>query len=329
MTPHTDSDMDSSASSAHVLRSSYPRSCLRCRVYDGVGVSECNADWVGVPSSLDLNGSASLCSALRYGLQCTRMDSSDSPPVLRSSDPSAHHLSELPLRVSCSSQLDCNFSEFRCYHPGHLVELMSRSTFRIKPAAGEAVGRGRRTQPPAFLPTNFSIDPPWLANHAVTICHPQVPVCLTYGGRQCLSGCPGSGSQCIILILSWASSFGDFIKSSFSRYYFQGISCSCFKARPVWGAWCTVWFRGSVLRDLEMEFAVEEFITIWVSSIDSQRARVLQYFIIHGGRSQVWGNRARFSSYWKEGNRPLSRTWSSVCLCCYCPFGDWGVLGLA
>ena len=143
--------MDSSASLALVLRSSYPRSC-----------------------------------------------SSESPSVLWSSDPSAHHLSELPLCVSCSSQLDCNSSEFRCYHPGRLVELMSRSTSRIKPAAGGAVGRGRRTQPPAFLPTNLSIDPSWLANHYGIICHPQVQGYLTHGGRQYLinnlSGWPGSGS---------------------------------------------------------------------------------------------------------------------------------------
>ena len=37
-----------------------------------------------------------------------------------------------------------------------------------------------------------------------------------------------------------------------------------------------------------MVFAREEFII--VLGIESQRARVLQYFIIHGGRSQVWGN---------------------------------------
>merc|ERR1711862_1074848 len=87
------------------------------------------------------------------------------------------------------------------------------------PTAGGAVGRGRRTQPPAFLPTNLSIDPPWLANHNVIICHPQVQGYSTHGGRQYLGGCPGPGSQGTILILSWASSFGDFIK------LFQGPAC--------------------------------------------------------------------------------------------------------
>ena len=63
-----------------------------------------------------------------------------------------------------------------------------------------------------------------------------------------------------------------------------------------------------------MEFAREEFIT--VLGIESQRARVLQYFIIHGGRSQVWGN----TSFWGIGERGttiVSRHWSAACHYCY------------
>ena len=67
-------------------------------------------------------------------------------------------------------------------------KLMSPSTFKNKPTAGEAVGAGWRISPPAFLLPNLSIDPPrWLFNLIIIICLSLV-LRLTHGGLQYLVG---------------------------------------------------------------------------------------------------------------------------------------------
>jgi len=135
----------------------------------------------------------------------TRMDSLASLAFcLRSSYPRSMP-SELPLRKMSSSPHRCYSTESLTSSPNISVEfldyhlewnqLMSPSTFKIKPTAGEAVGAGWRISPPPFLLPNLSIDPPrWIFNIIIIICLPLV-LCLTHGGPQYLIG--------------WTSTFND------------------------------------------------------------------------------------------------------------------------
>ena len=152
--------MDSLASLAFSLRSSYPRSDL---------------------SELSLRKSSS--SRLRLG----SLTSSDISVGFRGHPLHYCYSTESPPLSSdvCDRVLELS--------PERDKLRMSPWLFRFKSTAGEAVDQGWRIQPPSLLP-NLSVVPPWSegSNLKVIICPPIVLRPRTYGGPQDSRGCPSA-----------------------------------------------------------------------------------------------------------------------------------------